>query len=66
MVFAVLAGARNYREIGDRAADLPAVLPAPAGARMDPGIGELRAPSGSTIRRVAEGIDAQAADLLAS
>ncbi|HEV2634394.1 MAG TPA: ISAs1 family transposase [Actinocrinis sp.] len=64
MVFAVLAGARNYREIGDRAADLPAVLLAPAGARTDPGIGELRAPSGSTIRRVAEGIDAQAADLL--
>ena len=64
MVFAVLAGARNYREIGDRAADLPAVLLAPAGARVDPDIGELRAPSGSTIRRVAEGIDAQAADLL--
>jgi predicted transposase YbfD/YdcC len=64
MVFAVLAGARNYREIGDRVADLPAVLLAPAGARTDPGLGKLRAPSGSTIRRVAECIDAQAADLL--
>jgi hypothetical protein len=26
MVFAVLAGARNFREIGDRAADLPQEL----------------------------------------
>jgi predicted transposase YbfD/YdcC len=64
MVFAVLAGARNYREIGDRAADLPAVLLVPAGARVDPRLGMLRAPSGSTIRRVAESVDAQAADLL--
>ena len=64
MVFAVLAGARNYREIGDRAADLPEVLLVPAGARVDPRGGMVRAPSGSTIRRVAESIDAQAADLL--
>jgi len=64
MMFAVLAGARSYREIGDRAADLPAVLLVPAGARVDPRGGTVRAPSGSTIRRVAESIDAQAADLL--
>jgi predicted transposase YbfD/YdcC len=64
MVFTVLAGAKNYREIGDRAADLPAVLLAPAGARTSPRTGTLQAPSGSTIRRVAESLDAEAADLL--
>jgi predicted transposase YbfD/YdcC len=64
MVFAVLAGAKTYREIGDRAADLPAVLLEPAGARRCGSAEVLRAPSGSTIRRLAEAIDAEAADLL--
>lgn len=64
MVLAVLAGARNFREAGDRAADLPEVLLRAAGARRDRRTGELVAPSASTLRRVTEGIDAEAADLL--
>lgn len=64
VVFAVLAGARNFREAGDRAADLPPLLLDAAGARRDPRTGDLVAPSGSTLRRVVEGIDADAADLL--
>lgn len=64
MLFAVLTGAVNYREAGDRAADLPAVLLAAAGARRHPRTGALTAPSGSTMRRVLQLIDAQAADIL--
>lgn len=64
MVFAVLAGARNFREAGDRAADLPPALLEAAGTRRDPRTGELVPPSGSTLRRVTEDIDVQAADLL--
>ncbi len=64
MVFAVLAGARNFREAGDRAADLPPLLLDAAGARRDPRTGDLVAPSGSTLRRVVEDIDVDAADLL--
>lgn len=64
MVLAVLAGARNFREAGDRAADLPPLLLAGAGARRDPRSGAPLAPSGSTLRRVVEDIDADAADLL--
>lgn len=62
MVFAVLAGARNFREAGDRAADLPSPLLEAAGARVDPRTGQRVAPSGSTLRRVVEDIDADAAD----
>jgi predicted transposase YbfD/YdcC len=64
MVFAVLAGARNFREAGDRAADLPKPLLDAAGTRRDPRTGELVPPSGSTLRRVVEDIDVDAADLL--
>jgi predicted transposase YbfD/YdcC len=64
MVFAVLAGARNFREAGDRAADLPLLLLRAAGARRHPRTGMPLAPSGSTLRRVVEDIDADAADLL--
>jgi predicted transposase YbfD/YdcC len=62
--FAVLAGARNFREAGDRVADLPAPLLRAAHTRRDPRTGELVAPSGSTLRRVVEEIDVDAADLL--
>jgi DDE family transposase len=62
--FAVLAGATNYREAGDRAGDLPGVLPQAAAVRRHPVTGMPRAPSGSTIRRVLENIDADTADLL--
>jgi predicted transposase YbfD/YdcC len=64
MVFAVLAGARNFREAGDRAADLPAPLLRAAQTRRDPRTGELVAPCASTLRRVVEDIDVNAADLL--
>src|SRR5947199_5015320 len=64
MVFAVLAGARNFREAGDRAADLPALLLQAAQTRRDPRTGELVAPCASTLRRVVEDIDVDAADLL--
>lgn len=64
VLFAVLAGAKNFREAGDRAADLPALLLDAAGTRRDPVTGLHVPPSGSTIRRVVEGIDADAADRL--
>jgi predicted transposase YbfD/YdcC len=64
MVLVVLAGARNFREAGDQGADLPALLLRAARARRDPRTGALVAPSGSTLRRVVENIDADAADLL--
>jgi predicted transposase YbfD/YdcC len=64
MVFAVLAGARNFREAGDRAVDLPPSLLEAAGTRRDPRTGALVPPSGSTLRRVTEDIDVDAADLL--
>jgi predicted transposase YbfD/YdcC len=61
-VFAVLAGARNFREAGDRAADLPQELLALAGCRTDPVTGRYVAPSEATIRRLAHDIDADGAD----
>jgi predicted transposase YbfD/YdcC len=61
-VFAVLAEARNFREAGDRAADLPQELLALAGCRRHPVTGGYVAPSEATIRRVAHTIDADAAD----
>lgn len=64
MVLVVLAGARNFREAGDQAADLPDLLLRAAGARRDRRTGALLAPSGSTLRRVVENIDTDAADLL--
>lgn len=61
-VFAVLAGARNFREAGDRAGDLPQELLALAGSRIHPMTGRHLAPSEPTIRRIAHDIDADAAD----
>jgi hypothetical protein len=62
MVFAVLAGARNFREIADRVTDLPAVLLAVAGCRLHPLTGRYVVPSEPTMRRLAHDIDADAAD----
>jgi predicted transposase YbfD/YdcC len=62
MVLAVLAGARNFREIADRAADLPSELLGLAGCRVHPVTGAHVTPSKATIRRIAHGIDADAAD----
>lgn len=61
-VFAALAGAGNFREAGDRAADLPQELLALAGCRRHLVTGCYVAPSEATIRRVAHEIDAGAAD----
>jgi predicted transposase YbfD/YdcC len=61
-VFAVLAGAKTYRQVGDRVADLPQPLLVLAGARSYPALGVVQAPSGSTIRRVLIAVDAEAAD----
>ncbi len=61
-VFAVLAGAKTYRQVGDRVADLPQSLLALAGARSCPALGVVQAPSGSTIRRVLIAVDGDAAD----
>ena len=64
LVFAALAGAKTFREAGDRVADLPAALLDAAGTRTDPRSGVMAPPSRDTIRRVVEDLDAQAADLL--
>ena len=48
-VLAVLAGARNFREAGDRAAELPADLLAAARARISPATGLVQPPSSATI-----------------
>jgi predicted transposase YbfD/YdcC len=61
-VLAVLAGARNFREAGDRAAELPADLLRAAGARTSPATGQPQAPSAATISRVVADIDAEHAD----
>ncbi len=61
-VLAVLAGARNFREAGDRAAELPTDLLIAAGARISPVTGAPEAPSAATIGRVVADIDAAHAD----
>jgi len=61
-VIATLAGARNYRELGDQAADLPQDLLWLLGARYCPQRRRYLAPSGSTLYRVLTGIDAQELD----
>jgi hypothetical protein len=61
-VLAALAGARNFREAGDRARELPADLLAAAGARSNPRTGRPEAPSAATISRVVKDIDAEHAD----
>lgn len=62
MVLAVLAGARNFREIADRAAELPPQVLALAGCRVHPVTGVHVTPSKATVGRIAHAIDADAAD----
>lgn len=50
-VIGVLAGATNYRQLGDQAKDLPAPLPRLLGAPIRP-TGHCLAPEESTLRRV--------------
>lgn len=61
-VIAVLAGAQNFREIGDEAADLPPEILARVGARWCPRWLRWVAPSAATIRRVVLGVDADHLD----
>jgi predicted transposase YbfD/YdcC len=63
-VLAALCEAGNFREAGDRAADLPQSMLAAAGARIDPATGLRQAPSAATIRRLVCDIDADHADSL--
>lgn len=44
-VLAVLAGGRNFREVGDRASELPTELLVAAGARASPRTGRPTAPA---------------------
>lgn len=61
-VVAVLAGAQNFREIGDDAADLPQELLARVRARWHPHRLRFLPPSAATIRRVVTALDATALD----
>ena len=61
-VLSVLAGARNFREAGDRTAELPADLLIAAGARISSATGNPQPPSSATISRIVADIDAAHAD----
>lgn len=57
-----LAAARNFREIGDRAADLPQGLPGRPGGRPHPLRRQIIAPSENRIRTLLQQIDAAKLD----
>ena len=61
-VFAALAGAKNFREAGDRAKELPGDLLAAACARTNLRTGLPEPPSSATIGRIVKDIDADHAD----
>jgi hypothetical protein len=61
-VCAVLADARSLAAIGEWAADAPAEVLTALGVRPDPLTGIVRAPAGSTVRRVLVDIDGDALD----
>jgi len=63
-VIAVLAGAQNFREIGDEAADLPVTVLSQVGARWCVRVRRLIAPSAATLRRVIAAVDADRLDTL--
>jgi predicted transposase YbfD/YdcC len=63
-VACVLAGARNFREIGDQASDLPQEVLARLGGRPHPLLRTIIAPSEKRIRTVLQEIDAAALDAL--
>ena len=62
MVLAALAGGRNFRELADRAAELPPELLWLTECRVHPVTGAHVTPSKATMRRIAHDIDADAAD----
>ena len=57
-----LAGARNFREAGDHAADLPQEVLARLGGRRHPLAGKIIAPSETRIRTLVHAIDAEILD----
>jgi predicted transposase YbfD/YdcC len=59
-----LAGARNFREAGDQAADLPQEVLARLGGRPHPLRGRIIAPSEKRIRTLLQALDAAALDML--
>jgi hypothetical protein len=63
-VACVLAGARNFREIGDQASDLPQEVLARLGGRPHPLLRTIIAPSEKRIRTVLQEIDAATLDAL--
>lgn len=64
-VACVLAGAKNFREIGDQAADLPQEVLARLGGRPHPLLRRITAPSEKRIRTLVQEIDAARLDELA-
>jgi hypothetical protein len=60
----VLAGARNFREIGDQAADLPQELLGRLGGRPHPLLRAIVAPSEKRIRTLLQDVDAGRLDEL--
>jgi predicted transposase YbfD/YdcC len=64
-VVCVLAGAKNFREIGDQAADLPQELLARLGGRPRPLLRRITVPSEKRIRTLLQALDATALDMLA-
>ena len=63
-VACVLAGAKNFREIGDHAADLPQEVLARLGGRPHPLLRRVLAPSEKRIRTLLQQIDAAKLDEL--
>ena len=63
-VVCVLAGARNFREAGDQAADLPQEVLAALGGRPHPLRRKIAAPSEKRIRTLLQGLDADALDVV--
>jgi DDE_Tnp_1-associated/Transposase DDE domain len=63
-VACVLAGAKNFREIGDQAGDLPQEVPARLGGRPHPLLRAIIAPSEKRIRTLLQEIDAARLDEL--
>ncbi len=63
-VVCVLAGAKNFREIGDQAADLPQDLLAALGGKPHPLWRKITAPSEKRIRTLIQALDAAALDVI--
>jgi predicted transposase YbfD/YdcC len=63
-VVCVLAGARNFRELGDQAADLPQGVLARLGGKPHPLRRKIIAPSETRLRTLIQALDANALDEL--